>query len=125
MERRASFWFESATTALRLAACVVGIAMLLCFPAVKAHRFGPHFRTPEVRRAMERHTFVAHSDDSVPARVAQLDLLPTFFIPADISSRIVPREYLESISELPLSRMLNRRKLNPSGSGGQVPLLQA
>jgi hypothetical protein len=108
-----------------MAACIVGIAMLLCFPAVKAHRFGPHFRTPEVRRAMERHTFIAHSDDSTPAQVAHLDLLPTFFIPADFSRLVVRRENLESFSKLPIPRLLNRRKLNPSGSGGQVPLLQA
>ena len=39
--------------------------MLLAFPAAKPHSFGPHFRTPEVRRATERTPPSRTSDNNV------------------------------------------------------------
>jgi hypothetical protein len=124
MERWISSSFDSLTAFLHVAACIISVAMLLSLPATKAHHFGSHFRTPEVRRATERHTSVAHSDNNT-YEVARSDLLPTFFTPTTTDSKIVPRDGFESLSEVPISRLLNRRKLNPSASGGQDPLLQA
>jgi hypothetical protein len=125
MERRISSSLNSLTAFLQVAACIVSVAMLLLFPAAKVHNFGTHFRTPEVRRAIERHTFVAHSENNTHERVAQSVSLPAFFTPAESASKIVARDNFESPSEAPLTRLLKRRKLNSSGSGGQNPLLKA
>jgi hypothetical protein len=125
MERRVSSSLNTLTGFLHVAACIVSIAMLLSFPATRVHNFGTHFRTPEVRRAIERHSSVAHSHDNALDRVAQSDLLPMFFTPTETASKIVPLGNFEAASEVPLPRLLNRLKLNPAGSGGQDPLLQA
>lgn len=125
MGRSASFSFDSPTASLRIVVCIVSVVMLLLFPAAKAHSFGTHFRTPEVRRTAERHTCVAHSDNDPHECVAQSGLLPTFFTPTATVSKIVPRDNFEPPSEVGLFRLLNRLKLNSSDSGGQDPLLRA
>jgi len=125
MGRSASFSFDSLTASLRIVACIVSVVMLLLFPAAKAHSFGTHFRTPEVRRATERQTCVAHSDENTQERVGHSDPLPAFFTPIETVSKIVPRDNFESLPDISLSRLLNRLKLNSSGSGGQDPLLRA
>jgi hypothetical protein len=99
--------------------------MLLSFPVARAHNFGAHFRNPQVRRATERHSSIAHSDSGVPASITRGQLLPTFFAPIENRSRLVTRENLAPESHIPITRLLNRLKLNPSGSDGQVPLLSA
>jgi hypothetical protein len=99
--------------------------MLLSFPAARAHSFGAHFRTPEVRRAVERHTSIAHSDSDAPAGVAQSDPLPTFFAPTENAGSLMLPDKVETVSKVPLPRLLNRLKLNRSRSSGQDPLLQA
>jgi hypothetical protein len=125
MERRVSSRFHSPTAFVHAAACIVSLVMLLSFPASSVHSFGTHFRTPEVRRALERHTSVAHSDGNTPELIAHNDLLPTFFTPAETGSKIFPTDNSEPSSDVPLSSLLNRRKLSPSGSGGPDPLIQA
>jgi len=122
MKRRVSSSFDSLTAFLHVAVCVVSVAMLLSFPASSVHNFGTHFRTPEVRRALERHTSVAQSEGTTDELVARTDLLPTFFTPAETVSKIVPLDNFEPPSEVALSSLLNRRKLGSRGSGGQDPL---
>ena len=99
--------------------------MLLLFPAAKAHDFGTHFRQPEVRRTAERHTSIARSDNNSQDRIAQSALLKQSFAPAKPDVKIVPRDNVDSTPEVFLARLLKRLKLNPSGLGGQDPLLQA
>jgi len=125
MGRHASFSFDSPAEFLRISACVVSVVMLRLFPAAKPHSFGPHFRMPEVRRAMERHTSIATTDNNAQERVAQSSRLPSCFGPAEPKLKVIPRDHLDSAFEIPLTRLLNRLKLNPSGSSGQDPLLQA
>ncbi len=125
MGTRLSSSLKSLSAFLRVAACIASVAMLLSFPATAVHNFGAHFRTPEVRRATERHTSVAHSDNDPHECVAQSGLLPTFFTPTATVSKIVPRDNFEPPSEVGLFRLLNRLKLNSSDSGGQDPLLRA
>ncbi len=118
-------WLSSIRVLLQAVACVVSMVMLLSFPAAKAHAFGTHFRNPEVRRTIERHTSIAHPDQNLQKGVAPTDTLPRFFIPIETVNKIVPLGDFESIPEVPLPRLLNRLKLNPSGSSGQDPLLSA
>jgi hypothetical protein len=124
MRRRASSNFHSLTAFLHVATCVISVAMLLSFPAASVHNFGTHFRAPEVRRAIERQTSVAQSDRTTQELVAQGDFLPMFLAPAATTAKILSRENFESPSNVPPSGLLKRRKLNPSGSGGEDPLLE-
>ena len=124
MNRGASYGITLMTAFFRAAACIVSVAMLLSFPASGVHHFGTHVRTPEVRRAIVRHSSVALDDENAHERVAQCDLLPVFFTPSETIGKITPRSDFES-PPVVLSRLLSRLKLNPSGSSGQDPLLQA
>jgi hypothetical protein len=105
--------------------CIVSVAMLLLFPAFQGRGFGPHFRNPEVRRATRRHTFVAHGDNNAEDSIAQTCRLTNPVAPVKSESKIVPRDDFELPPQVSIARLLNRMKLNPSGSGGQDPLLQA
>jgi hypothetical protein len=125
MATRATCRFDSLPAFLNIAACIVSVAMLLSFPATRFHNFPTHFRNPEVRRATERHTGVAPRTEKTPDAVAQSDLLPRFFAPVETAGKIVPADNFEAVSEVPLSRLLHRLKLNPCGSSGQDPLLSA
>jgi hypothetical protein len=121
--------FLSATKALasflHLAVCIVSLAMLLLVPATRVHNFGTHFRSPEVRRTVQRHISIAHGDSNAPERIGAGAPLPAFFTPTETFSKTVALDRFELHDEVPLVRLLNRLKLNPSGSSGQDPLLQA
>jgi hypothetical protein len=125
MGRRASFGLDSLIRALRIVPCIVSIVMLLLFPVAKAHTFGPHFRTPEVRRAAERHTAVAYGENDTPQRVAQSNPLPRFLASPETGGKIFLSHNFDSTFEVPLSQLLHRLKLNPCGSSGPDPLLSA
>jgi hypothetical protein len=125
MERAVSSRFSSFKAFLNVAACIISIVMLLSFPASKVHCFGAHFRSPEVRRAVERQTSVAHGESNLHESIARSGLLPTFFTPRETNSKIIPVDNFESAAEVTLLSLLNRRKLNPCGSGAQDPLLPA
>jgi hypothetical protein len=125
VKRSVSSCLRSLTACLRVVVCAIVVGMLLFFPANKVHSFRNHFRSPEVRRAIERNTAVAHSAEKTHALVGQMEFLPTFFTPTETNSKVVALENFESAADVPLARLLNRLKLNPAGSSGQDPLLQA
>jgi len=74
---------------------------------------------------MEGHTSVALEDQGNHERLIQSNQLPTLFTPVQATVKILRDHSFESPSEVPLVRLLKRLKLNPSGSRGQDPLLQA
>ena len=123
MQRRLPHRFDSFSAILHTALCIVSVAMLLSFPASRVHSFGTHFRTPTVRRSIERHTSVAHTDDRVSDHLAPSKLLLTFFTPVQPLLRVVTTNESTSPVQSPVISLLSRRKLCPSGSGGQDPLL--
>lgn len=125
MQRRVSHRFGSLTAILNVAACIVSVVMLLSFPAVRVHSFGTHFRSPTVRRSIERHTAVAQTDDQGGDRVAPAVALPSFFTSIEPASRVVTRGDSPPFSHPPIVRLLSRRKFCPSASSGQDPLLLA
>jgi len=53
------------------------------------------------------------------------EVLPNFFAPCPSSQGFIRDHDFNSPSAVPLIRLLNRMKLNPSGSSGQDPLPQA
>jgi hypothetical protein len=108
MGRKRSSSFASLRALLRASVCVLSVVMMLLFPAVRPHSFGAHFRAPQVRRAFERHTSIAHSDSGAQARVPRSEVLPRFFVPAQRDLKLVSVDYFDAAIELSLSRLLNR-----------------
>jgi len=122
MKRRVATGAGFLKALFHAAACILSVAMLLSFPASKVHDFDAHFRTPEVRRSIERNTSVAFGHDNAKESVAHSHLLPTFFVPAQTDRPTTSRD-TEKPFEAPRFRILSRLKL--SGSGGQDPLPSA
>ena len=117
--------FAPPSAELHIAACIVSVAMLLLFPATRFHNYGAHFRAPEVRRSIERQTAVAQGAHDGQESIVRSGPMPPFFTPpAPISKVFAPQNY-ESIPQVPFTRLLNRWKLDSSGSGGSDPLPKA
>jgi hypothetical protein len=108
---------------LNVAACVVSVLMLLAFPMQRGHQFAAHFRSPEVRRSIERHTPIAHPEAGTAERIAHQAVLPALLVYVDTGDVVEPAANIEFASQVPLARLLLRLKLGPSRSGGQDPLL--
>jgi hypothetical protein len=124
MKRLFSSSFKSLRAFGHLAVCVVGLAMLLLFPAAKVHTFGAHFRNPEVRRSAQRHIFIAQSENT-DGRIAESAPLPVFFAPTENVQHRFALDNQEFTTEVSFAHLVNRMKLNPPGSNAQDPLLQA
>lgn len=109
---------------LQLGACILTIAMLLAFPAVTAHHFDEHYRTPHVRRWVVRHTCVAQPESTASDRVQPASVVETK-LPATIQTESANTRFavLEPAPDVPLIRLLLRSKLGPSRSGSSDPLL--
>jgi hypothetical protein len=115
------------SVSIRAALSVIGIAMLLSFPMNRAHQFQVHFRTPEVRRAIVRNTFMAqpevtggervvhanHADAKIPPSVMAALVAPVLFKPVSDSP---------IVSEILPTRFLLRLKPAPKPTGGSDPL---
>jgi len=112
-----------AASVLNFAACLVSVLMLLAFPMQSAFRLADHFRAPEVRRSIVRHTFIAQHQSGPVDRIARQAVLPAFPAPIDTENVTEPISNIEISSQVPLSRLLLRVKLGPSRSGGRDPLL--
>lgn len=123
MQQRLPSSMRSVTAFLHAAACVVGLAMLLSFPALKPHQFAAHFRAPEVRRVIERHSSVCETHDQTPTRIAQSNLEPVSYQPVELGSAVAPALNFEVASQVPLARMFRHLKLGLSRPGESDPLL--
>jgi len=114
---------RSITTSIRVAACILSVAMLLSFPLTRAHSFGQHFGTTEIRHNIVRHTFVAEPETSGVEEISHVDALPV--IPATvIVENLAVRLSPDTVaSELPTFRIVHHFKLGPSRSGASDPLI--
>jgi len=99
------------------------LAMLVLFPMTSGHQFEAHVRTPEARRSIERHVFVAHSYDSTSERVARVAAQPTAPAPTVKADIDRPLEPVEEISQIPLTLLLPRLKVASASSRNPDPLL--
>src|SRR5271154_3867673 len=99
---------------LRVAACIVGIAVLFTYPIPSAHQFTGHFRAPMVRRMLERDTSVAHSDASSTECIAQQAVFPALPLYVDEGISIKPVTTVEYASPVSISRLLSHLKLGYS-----------
>ena len=112
---------------LELTISVVGIAMLLSFPANSSHSLGEHFRSNEVRNSIVRHAFVAGPEADGAQAIAHVDAEPTIPMPVIIESAAKPLDgfglFSQVSSEVSFLRLIQRFKLGSSSSGGPDPLL--
>ncbi len=60
---------------LRGSICMLAVAMLLLFPAVRPHNFADHFRAPEVRRSVAQNTPVAPMHDEAQIEPALWEIV--------------------------------------------------
>ena len=110
-------------TTIRATACILSVAMLLSFPAARAHQFGQHFGTSEIRQNIVRHTFVAGPEASGAEEIALIDAQPAN--PTAVTIENVTKRYFAAaiVSQVPPFRILQHFKLGPSRSGAKDPLL--
>jgi len=97
--------------------------MLLTFPLARAHSFGQHFGTTEIRHNIVRHTFVAGPETYGVEEVSHVEVLPAIpitVIVENLAARLSPDTI---VSELPTFRILLHLKLGTSRSGTSDPLL--
>jgi hypothetical protein len=111
------------TTSLRVAACIVSVAMLLSFPLTRAHSFSQHFGTTQIRHSIVRHTFVAGPETSGVEKIVHFDAQPSIPEPVVIASATTRLFPLPLLSTAPTFRILQHFKLGPSRSGATDPLL--
>lgn len=104
---------------LNLLACAVSLLMLLAFPLRSAHQYTNHYRAPEIRRAIERNTPIAHPEAETAECIAHQAVLPRLLAPTHTGEVAEPVSNIEFFSQVPLSRLLLRLKLGSSRSGGQ------
>jgi hypothetical protein len=96
--------------------------MLLSFPLIRAHSFGQHFGTTQIRRNIVRHTFVAGPETGGVEKLANVDWQAA--IPSPVTIEHVAKCFspLATVS-VPTFRILRHLKLGPSRSGASDPLL--
>jgi hypothetical protein len=114
---------RSIATLLRVAACVVSVAMLLSFPLTRAHSFGQHFGTTQIRHSIVRHTFVAGPETGGVEKIAHIDLQAAIPSPVTIECVAKCLSPLAIFAHVPTFRILRHLKLGPSRSGASDPLL--
>lgn len=116
-------WAHAVAVCFEVTVSVVGIAMLLSFPANSSHSFGEHFRSNEVRRSIVRHAIVAGPEADGVQAIAHVDAEPTIPMPVVIESDPKTLDVFELPSEVSFVRLIQRFKLGSSSSGGSDPLL--
>ena len=111
------------STCLEVTVSVVGIVMLLSFPANGSHHFAAHFRSNEVRRSIVRHAIVGEPEADAARTIARIDIKPAIPMPVIVATAVEPLSDHEVSAEVSLIRLLQRFKLGPSRSSGPDPLL--
>jgi hypothetical protein len=115
---------KSVATVIRATACIASIAMLLTFPSNKAHSFANHFRIPEVRRAIVRHTQLAQTETDTATSVERIglqpDIVPLLLV---VQTAFATTSDVELAPQALPTRLFLRLKLGFSLAGGEDPLL--
>src|SRR5579864_8931644 len=111
---------RTAAAIIRAIACIASVAMLLTFPTIKPHTFTDHFRTPEVRRSILRHTQVAKVENDTVKSVVRLGIqpnpLPLLF---DFKTKFTTISNIELALQASPTRLFLRLKLGASPAGGE------
>jgi hypothetical protein len=115
---------RTAVAIIRAIACIASVAMLLTFPMVKPHSFTDHFRPPEVRRSMVRHTHVAAVEEATVKSIARFGIqpnaLPLLF---DFQTKFATISNVELALQASPIRLFLRLKLGARPAGGEDPFI--
>jgi hypothetical protein len=116
-----SFLSHRTTAVAHVAACLIAVVMLLSLPAIRSHSFSTHFRSPEVRRSMARHTSVSPIHAEAKLQLAASEIEPVIAIPAQPP---IPLENREEVARASIIETLHRMKLGPHSEADSEPHLQ-
>ena len=107
---------------LYIAACLASMVMLLTLSMALTHQNADHFRMPEVRRSVERHSFLNESKSDVVDKISAQNLRPTIVFRGEPDPGVERIIEPAPIVQAPIMRLLMRLKLGPSRSSSPDPL---
>jgi hypothetical protein len=113
---------REAGAALHAAACVLGVAMLLLFPANAGQHFGHSFRHVEFRHSIVRHTFIANPGEDGADKAKQIHTARTILVGIAMPVNLKQHTPVEPAVSVPTILVLHRFKLGPTRSSGSDPL---
>lgn len=110
---------------IRLALGLLSLVMLATLPVQRAHQFEAHYRPTQIRRTLERHAEVTHSDASVADKAAHEAPLLSFLtlVALDAAARPIIRVDRSDQFPNPQRTPHLHLKLGASASDGQDPLI--
>jgi hypothetical protein len=115
---------KTAAAIIRAVACLASAAMLLTFPMSTPHSFTDHFRTPEVRRSIVRHTAVAAVEDATDRAIVRIGIEPNALsLPVDFKTKFAAINNVELALQASPTHLFLRLKLRASPAGGEDPLI--
>jgi hypothetical protein len=94
--------------------------MLLSLPAIRSHSFSTHFRSPEVRRSMARHTAVSPNHAEAKLQLAASEIEPVSAMPVQPQ---IPLRNREEVARASIIETLHRMKLGPRSEADLEPHL--
>jgi hypothetical protein len=115
--------FRRAANIVRIAAGLSVGLMLLMLPVPGVHQRVDHFRSPEIRRSIERSVFLERSSNGTSDCLSTNYLEPTGFVRANAEDSVLPPKEYAFIPQIPLPRLLLRHNSGSSHSGIPDPLL--
>ncbi len=116
-----SFLAHRTAAFARVAACLLAVMMLLSLPMTRSHTFSTHFRSPEVRRSVARHTAVSPIHAEAKLQLAASEIEP---VPAIQAQPQTPLRNREEVARASIIETLHRMKLGPPGEADSEPHLQ-
>jgi len=117
-----SFFSHLVAVSVRLGVCLLAVAMLLSFPALRSHSFVIHFRSPEVRRSVAQHNPLSPMHGQAKLQLARSEIEPVLAIRAQPRPPEHSRE-AEVPARASIVETLHRLKLGPHRDADSEPHL--
>lgn len=115
--------FRRSVNVIHLAASLSVALMLLTLPVPRVYQPADHFRSPEIRRSIERSVSLERTTNDTSESISASYLEPTGFFRANDEARLTPSTEYTFVPQIRLSRLLLRRNAGSSRSGIPDPLL--
>jgi hypothetical protein len=107
----------------RVTFCVSVALMLVMLPVPRVHQAADHFRSPEIRRSIERNVFLERTKNDFSERISTNYLEPTSLLRTETEDSVKLIVGFAPTPQVPITRLLLRLKLGSSVSGTPDPLL--
>lgn len=122
--RVTALYCSSALHRIALFVALASAVALLFFPAlIKQHNFYDHFRAPQIRQQIIRHTFTEKTTDIEGSdRAVKIDSLPFESIIAQPQYKVRPLPSVELTPPASLTRLFLRLKLGSTCGSEPDPL---